>query len=512
MADQGLVRRQVAGQLAVVGQQLCDPRRETVGQLHQVAQFAGADPLGARRQVVLGGDQHRRERCEHHRHRHLQRQWPAARVQQAPAAVRQPAGQRPTTLQPTCRLVAGRQCVRQRHRRRIGCKQGAAEVVHALRAIGRVRCERPVDRPQQFRAVARGATLGGRRHRIVGAGAQWRVRWLVAEQHPIEGRAERVDVGPRALAAAAVLLDRAVARGDHRHFPFPPAGGSGRAEIEQHQRTVGSAHRDVVGLDVAVHEAGTVHGLEPVQQRRQQIQQIALADATAVRPPLAQGLAALVLEHHVGGVVGLEEAGHAHDVGVAEGSQRARLHQEVLEATQVEVETACAAGADALVLEAIGDLRRQVFLDRHPRMQVNVRCQVGDAEAALSENPLDAIFMQTVSDRQRLAGGRCRADQVGARPRLGQRQHDRLLVVGEARRARRRHQRGEPRHHPGALVVFALGHRHPRRGSWQHPGRVRVAEDDRRVVVRHRGAFGRRPGAGSWAVHRTPPSSSTSSA
>ena len=261
-----------------------------------------------------------------------------------------------------------------------------------------------------------------------------------------------------------------------------------------------------------MHEAGTVHGLQAVQQRRQQVQQIALADAAAVRPPLAQGLAALVLEHHVGRVVGLEEAGHAHDVGVAEGGQRAGLHQEVLESPQIEVETAGTAGADALVLETIGDLRRQVLLDGHPRMQVDVRGQVGDAEATLPEDPLDAVLMQPVSGRQGLAGGRCSADQVRTRPRLGQWQHHRLLVVGEAGGARRGHQRGEPRHHPRAFVVFAPGRRHPPGGPWQHAGRVRVAEDDRRVVVRHRGAVCTPPGAGCKAVHRVPPSVSISSA
>lgn len=46
------------------------------------------------------------------------------------------------------------------------------------------------------------------------------------------------------------------------------------------------------------------------------------------------------------------------------------------------------------VLLAMHELARQVFLDRHRPMQVVVGGEVGDAEGALAEHPVDGVPMQ----------------------------------------------------------------------------------------------------------------------
>ena len=56
-----------------------------------------------------------------------------------------------------------------------------------------------------------------------------------------------------------------------------------------------------------------------------------LGDALALPAERLERLAALVLEHHVRGLVRLEEARHAHDVRMAEGGERARFQEEAVQ-------------------------------------------------------------------------------------------------------------------------------------------------------------------------------------
>jgi hypothetical protein len=215
--------------------------------------------------------------------------------------------------------------------------------LHRGGARRRVHLQRPVDAFQKGRAELPLAQLNGARHcgpggTILGVGR------LVARHRPVQGAAHRVEVGPDPLLTQAVLLQRRVA-GRHHHGVLVGQGHRlpGRPEVQQHQAAVVVAHLDVVGLDVAVQVAGGVHGRQPVQQRLQAPGQQALAApvvAVLLRPPLLERSAAFVLQHHVGGAVGLEETCHAHDVRVAEGGQRARFGQKTFQPLLVAVAVA----------------------------------------------------------------------------------------------------------------------------------------------------------------------------
>ena len=167
-----------------------------------------------------------------------------------------------------------------------------------------------------------------------------RVDRLLAGDQPEERGAHRVDVGPRALApAAGVLLDRAVAGRHHRaDLGLLDRGLARGAEVEQHEAAVLVAHVDVVGLDVAVQVARA--RARPRGRRgaaRAATRCVASGMCLALLAPRLERLAALVLEHHVRGLVRLEEARHAHDVRMAEGGERARFDEEAVQAALVEL-------------------------------------------------------------------------------------------------------------------------------------------------------------------------------
>ena len=246
------------------------------------------------------------------------------------------------------------------------------------------------------------------------AQARGRLDRLLARDQPEERGAHRVDVGPGPLAAAArVLLDRAVAGRDHRADVRGLARGLARgAEVEQHEAAVLVAHVDVVGLDVAVQVARAVHHREAVEERREERDDLVLGDVRALLAPGLERLAALVLEHHVRGLVRLEEARHAHDVRVPEGGERARLDEEAVEAALVEVLVVVGARRDRVVDGAVGEVLGQVLLDDHLGVEVHVGGGVGDAEAALAQDRVDAVLEQAEADREASCWGR-RASAAG---------------------------------------------------------------------------------------------------
>ncbi len=163
------------------------------------------------------------------------------------------------------------------------------------------------------------------------------------------------------------------------------------------------AHVDVVGLDVAVQVARAVHHLEPVEERGQQRDDARLGDVLVLLAVGLERLAALVLEDHVGGLVGLEEARHAHDVRVAEGGEGARLDEEAVEAVLVELLVGVVARLHAVVERAVGELLGKVFLDDHLGGEVHVGGGIGDAEAALAEDAVDAVLEKAEARGQREA-------------------------------------------------------------------------------------------------------------
>lgn len=289
--------------------------------------------------------------------------------------------------------------------------------------------------------AARRRGAHGRHVGVEAAHAGVGVGRLAAGDQPVQRRAQRVDVGPGALLLVAVLFDRREAGRQHHLGLLGRRGGlAGGAEVQQHQAAVRLADLDVVRLDVAVQEAGGMHHRQPVQQRLQQVQQLLLAAIPPRRPPLAQRLAALVLQHHVGGLVGFEEARHPHDVGVAEGRQRPGLDEEAVQPELVELAVPRRRHRHRLVRGAEGDLGRQVFLDCHPGVQVHVGGEVGDAETALAQHPVDAVLVQTEAHRQRQRLGRGRQWRQAGQGTAVRHQHgDWGRRCGRARRGFRRH-------------------------------------------------------------------------
>ena len=248
----------------------------------------------------------------------------------------------------------------------------------------------------------------GRRHRLGIVEARRRVERLPAAHEPEERGAHRVDVGPRPLAAAArVLLDGAVA-GRHHQADLGSSrwrsGARRRSRAARGCRPV--AHVDVVGLDVAVQVARAVDDLQAIEQRRQQRHDCRLGNVLVVLAERLERLAALVLEHHVRGLVRLEESRHAHDVAVAERRERARFHEEAVQPALVELLVEVVARGDGVVLRAVGELLRQVFLDDDLRGEVHVGGRVSDAEAALAEHGVDAVFEEPVARGQHEGRGR----------------------------------------------------------------------------------------------------------
>lgn len=145
------------------------------------------------------------------------------------------------------------------------------------------------------------------------------------------------------------------------------------------------------------------HG-QAVEQWLDQTEQSAFGCILAAWPPLLQRLATFVLEHQVGGAVGLEKTRHAHDVRMPECGQGARFHQKAVQTVLVHRTVFGPARRHRLVAAALRQFARQVLLDRDPGVQVYFGGEVGDAEAALSQHRVDAVFEQMKAGGQYQSG------------------------------------------------------------------------------------------------------------
>ncbi len=106
------------------------------------------------------------------------------------------------------------------------------------------------------------------------------------------------------------------------------AGGS---EIEQDRRPVGRTHHDVLGRDVEVPRAVLVHEFERGEERPGDEVEFVLGwQAVEPAQPFLERHALDEVEHHIGGVVQLEHAPHADDVGMVELGQEPRFVEELL--------------------------------------------------------------------------------------------------------------------------------------------------------------------------------------
>ena len=400
-AHHGRVGRQQAGQAAALAQQARDVGRGLHGHLLQVARLGRPQGCRAAAQVGPGHGHHRQHGGNAHHHGHRGRQRPVARQQQPqPARTRRPAALERGGLVGALGARAGALAAAARGLEALQAggvvgAQGPAKIGHGPGPLRRVGVQRPVDGLEEGVAVHVAAGFHGA---AVGPGvgaAGFGVGRLPARHGPIQRGAQRVQVGPGALLARAVLLEGRVARRHHHQAVRGDARGLPRAaEVQQHEAAVAGAHLDVVGLDVAVQEARLVHGRQAVQQGEQQFHQRLLAQLPAMRPPELQRAAVLDLQHHVGRAEGLEEAGDADDGAVAKGSQRARLHEEAVQPLPVARQVLAGRRGDAAVGGAKDDVLREILLDRDGRVQVHVGREVGDAEAAFAQHAVDPVLVQ----------------------------------------------------------------------------------------------------------------------
>src|SRR5262249_46876319 len=268
-----------------------------------------------------------------------------------------------------------------------------------------VRRQRPVDSSEQIGGVAAAVGGLGRGRQHVLAHARHGLDRALAGDHPVHHAAEGVQVAPRPLLPLRVLLlDRSVPGRDDGSELGARRSRASRAEVEQHGRTV-LAHEDVARLDVAMQVPGAMDEVEAVEQRPDEREDRALVEGPAAADPLAQGLPGYELHHHVRGAVRLEEAQHAHDVGVTERGERARLVEEARQAPLERLGCGLALRLHRLIVAALGEIAGQVLLDRDLEVEVRIGREIGQAEAADPQGLLDLVLVQRITLGESDIGG-----------------------------------------------------------------------------------------------------------
>ncbi len=212
-----------------------------------------------------------------------------------------------------------------------------------------------------------------RRHRVVALVGN------PAGEHLVEDAAERVDVGAGVRAAPGDLFRRHVVdRADHRSLDRQSRNGVellGQSEVGQVGVLLAVLDRDqdVRGLDVAVHEAAAVGGVQRGRELLEQLDRSRRLD----RPLLDQDLA----EVGAGDVVHDEE-------------QHPLMLARVMDPDDVRV---MQRGGDArLALEPLAELlvlgeRGRQHLERVDPVQRDVRDAVDEAHAAAADQLVNAV-------------------------------------------------------------------------------------------------------------------------
>jgi hypothetical protein len=279
-----------------------------------------------------------------------------------------------------------------------------AQLGHALGALAGIDAQGLVQRRQQALAGQAVRALD-QRLLVVDQHAAHRGGRRAAQQHPVQGGGQRVDVGPRALLQPrrfAVLFDGCEARFEDggqllRLVADDLARG---AEVEQQRPPAALEQHDVVGRDVAVQPVVPMHHGQRLGQRVEQLHQPVFARALGQRADVLAQRRAFVQRHgHVGGAMRLPAAQHAHQRGVVEARQGLGFLDEALQALVKGL--AQLAGARqhlrAAARVALRDAGRHVLLDGAHLPERVVPGAVDDAEAAFAE------LGQDLERRQRLA-------------------------------------------------------------------------------------------------------------
>lgn len=176
----------------------------------------------------------------------------------------------------------------------------------------------------------------GRRHGVVGVlvgdlhGLVALVR-LLAGQHLVEHDAEGVDVAAGVGDAPGHELGREVGDRAEQGRPGRRVGrrGAGQTEVADLDPAV-VGEQDVLGLQVAVHDAGPVRRRETREHRLHDVHGLLRREDLVVLQQLAEGDPGQVLHDQVGGVVVLALIEDVDDVRVRQAGRRARLLDESL--------------------------------------------------------------------------------------------------------------------------------------------------------------------------------------
>ena len=232
-----------------------------------------------------------------------------------------------------------------------------------------------------------------RKNQLIVQQAIERLRRRFAREAIIERGAQRVDIRPRALALVLVLLNgrKAVLECDG-HRLAAERRLARAAKIEQ-PHTAPLEHQ-VVGTDVAVNQAGRMHGSQRREQRLHQREQLLrLNAAAALGHKLLEGGAVHIFHHDVSRVVRLKKVPHAHNLALFHHFRHgARFPQEALQAVLI------AAGGPRVTGDGKGLFRTarhpvggEILLHGHLELQPEIEADVRDAEAALTQNAANQI-------------------------------------------------------------------------------------------------------------------------
>lgn len=143
-----------------------------------------------------------------------------------------------------------------------------------------------------------------------------------------------------------------------------------------------------------MHETVGVDGRETIEQRMQQLQDLALGQGAAAFQQAVEAFTLLVLHDHIGAAIGLEDVVYSYDIRVFEARQGARFEDEAFEPGLVFLQQFIAEREYRAVLLPMGELAGQIFLDCDRAMQIVVGGKVSDAESTLAEHALDGVPMQ----------------------------------------------------------------------------------------------------------------------
>ncbi len=256
--------------------------------------------------------------------------------------------------------------------------------------------ERPRDGAGERRGrVGRGF---GERHEVVVEDAGRRLGRDAACEHPVERRADGVEIGPRPEAPVRrILLVGRVARFEDDRCRRAPVGGlgdAGGAEVEEHD--VARARQvDVVRVDVAVDDAVGVEFAEREEDRADDALGGGPVDAAAAAFEVERERRTVEVVHHqIRRAVGLEVGPHADDVRVPVAREQSCLLQKARASGGEARRVVARVRQDG---EAVGGApgvgAREELLDGDLHAEARVEGAVGDAEAAgLAEDALDLVL------------------------------------------------------------------------------------------------------------------------